>query len=314
LKEPIDPGRLALRAELSTGELVQNPLTHLGQTAIAGLVVLTLAACDSGAPVEGIFAELGIDTTKIDATPAGNFIQVEAEGTGDVAVDGDAVFILYTGWLTDGTKFDSSYNSDPPRAFPLVMGQPGAIPGFQEATAGMKLGEKRTVVIPPEQGYGEQGTPGGPIPPNAHLIFQVEAQRIEKPGDPRDVEFNPDLGIDLDAMTMSESGLYWTTLREGSGQPTAAGDHMAVHYTGKLADGTVFDSSVDQDPLPMVLQETALIAGWTEGVTGMSLGEKRLLVIPPALGYGFSGSPGAIPPNATLIFEVELAEHTPTGG
>jgi peptidylprolyl isomerase len=295
------------------GENVQNPLTTLVRPALAGLAVLTLAACDAGVPLEGIFAELGIDTTKIEATQAGNFIQVDAEGTGESAVDGDAIHILYTGWLTDGTKFDSSFNSDPPRSFPIVMGQPGAISGFLEATSGMKMGEKRTVVMPPEQGYGAQGTPDGPIPPNAHLIFQVEAQRIEKSGDPRDVEFNPELGIDLDAMTMSETGLYWTTTQEGAGQPAVPGDSMGIHYTGKLADGTVFDSSVDREALPMILEETALIAGWTEGVTGMVLGEKRLLVIPPALGYGFPGRQGAIPPNATLIFEVELETHKPIG-
>ncbi len=291
---------------------MQNPLTTLARPALAGLAVLTLAACDAGVPLEGIFAELGIDTTRIDATEAGNFIQVQTEGTGDAAVEGDAIHILYTGWLTDGTKFDSSYNSDPPRSFPIVMGQPGAIAGFLEGTAGMKPGEKRIIVMPPEQAYGAQG--GGPIPPNATLIFEVEAQRIERPGDPRDVEFAADLGIDLDAMTMTDSGLYWTTLKDGSGQPTVAGDEMAIEYTGKLPDGMVFDSSVGDDPLSMVLEETALIAGWTEGVTGMVLGEKRLLVIPPALGYGFTGSRGAIPGNATLIFEVELMEHTPTGG
>jgi peptidylprolyl isomerase len=294
---------------------VRNPLMTFARPTLAGLGVLMLAACDAGVPLEGIFAELDVDTTKIAATEAGNFIEVKTEGTGAAAVDGDVVQILYTGWLTDGTKFDSSYNSDPPRAFPVVMGQGGAIPGFMEATTGMKEGEKRVVVIPPEQAYGEQGTPGGPIPPNAHLIFEVEAQKISRPGpdDPREVEFSADLGIDLDAMTQTESGLYWTTTAAGAGKPTVAGDEMAVHYTGMLADGTVFDSSVDRGPLPMVLEETSLIAGWTEGVTGMVLGEKRRLVIPPALGYGPGGN-GPIPPNATLIFDVELAEHTPTGG
>lgn len=289
-------------------------MTTLVRPALAGLAVLTLVACDAGAPMEDIFAELGIDTTLIEATEAGNYIQVEAEGTGEPAADGDAVHILYTGWLTDGTKFDSSYNSDPPRSFPVVIGQPGAISGFMEGLAGMRQGEKRIVVMPPEQGYGASGTPGGPIPPNATLIFELEVQKIEKSGDPRDVEFSAELGMDLDAMTKTESGLYWTTLQEGSGRPTVAGDEMAIHYTGQLADGSVFDSSVGGEPLSMVLEQTSLIAGWTEGVTGMVVGEKRRLVIPPALGYGFAGRPGAIPENATLIFEVELVEHTPSGG
>jgi FKBP-type peptidyl-prolyl cis-trans isomerase len=142
----------------------------------------------------------------------------------------------------------------------------------------------------------------------------------ESPGepvtDPRDVAFAPELQIDLAAMERRASGLYVQVLAEGEGPAAVSGDAMGVDYTVWLSDGRVLDSSFDHTPpapLPMVLNETSLITGWTEGVTGMRLGEKRRLVVPFDLAYGAAGRPG-VPPYATLVFEVELAIHTPGGG
>ena len=89
----------------------------------------------------------------------------------------------------------------------------------------------------------------------------------------------------------------------GTGQTVEAGDTVTVHYTGTLADGTEFDSSVGGDPISFPLE--GLIAGWQEGIPGMQVGGKRELIIPPELAYGEAGQPG-IPPNSTLTFEIEL--------
>ena len=86
-----------------------------------------------------------------------------------------------------------------------------------------------------------------------------------------------------------------------------AGEQVTVHYTGWLEDGTKFDSSLDRDaPFQFVLGAGQVIQGWDEGVARMRVGEKARLTIPAAMGYGAQGYPGAIPPNAVLVFEVEL--------
>jgi FKBP-type peptidyl-prolyl cis-trans isomerase FkpA len=96
-------------------------------------------------------------------------------------------------------------------------------------------------------------------------------------------------------------------LAVGAGAGAASGQQVHVHYTGWLTDGKKFDSSLDRgSPLQFVLGRGQVIAGWDQGIAGMQVGGKRRLTIPPELAYGARGFPGAIPPNATLVFEVEL--------
>lgn len=93
----------------------------------------------------------------------------------------------------------------------------------------------------------------------------------------------------------------------GTGAEAKNKDNVKVHYTGWLVDGTKFDSSVDRGrPFTFVLGAGRVIRGWDEGVKGMKIGGKRKLTIPPHMGYGARGAAGVIPPNATLVFEVEL--------
>lgn len=107
--------------------------------------------------------------------------------------------------------------------------------------------------------------------------------------------------------TTTASGLIIEELETGSGDTAAAGMRVQVHYTGWLTDGRKFDSSKDRDePFEFPLGMRHVIAGWDEGVAGMQVGGRRKLTIPPQLGYGARGAGGVIPPNATLVFEVEL--------
>ena len=128
--------------------------------------------------------------------------------------------------------------------------------------------------------------------------------------DPAELTYSAELQVDLAAMSLSETGLYTRTLREGTGsEPAMPGDTLGLHYTGWLPDGTQFDSSRDGDPFEIVLRVSRLIEGWPEGLEGMVEGEVRQLVIPPVLGYGAGGAGTAIPPHATLVFEVELVSR-----
>ena len=99
------------------------------------------------------------------------------------------------------------------------------------------------------------------------------------------------------------------TLTEGRGEGARDGETLVVHYTGTLVDGKKFDSSRDRgEPFAVTLGQRRVIAGWEQGLRGMKVGETRRLTIPPELGYGSRGAGAVIPPNATLVFEVELVE------
>ena len=114
-------------------------------------------------------------------------------------------------------------------------------------------------------------------------------------------------------MTTTKTGLQFEDTEVGTGAVAAAGKTCVMHYTGWLwtdgAKGSKFDSSKDHgSPFSFGLGQGQVIGGWDEGVAGMKVGGKRTLLIPPALGYGARGAGGVIPPNATLVFEVELLD------
>lgn len=123
-----------------------------------------------------------------------------------------------------------------------------------------------------------------------------KAAQVSLPGEP--VQGEP---------VVTASGLQYYVLAEGTGEPPVPGSSVSVHYTGYLMDGTKFDSSIDrQSPITFVLGQGQVIQGWDEGIALMKPGAKYKLVIPPELAYGAAGLSPSIPPNATLVFDVEL--------
>ncbi len=115
------------------------------------------------------------------------------------------------------------------------------------------------------------------------------------------------LGPDADGFYTSSTGLKFKDIIKGDGPRPRAGQTVVVHYTGWLTNGQKFDSSVDRgEPFEFVLGNGSVIKGWDEGVKGMHIGGQRRLLIPPQLGYGAKGAGDSIPPNAKLLFEVQL--------
>jgi len=233
-------------------------------------------------------------------TDSGLEYVITEKGRGVLATAGSRVKVHYTGTLEDGTKFDSSVDRGEPFAFELGAGM--VIKGWDEGIALMHVGDKAVLKIPADLGYGERGA-GSLIPPNVTLIFEVELLEIMP------VIKIEEYNIEGKVRSKTESGLEYILVQEGTGIKAAPGNTVNVHYTGYLEDGTIFDSSVKRDqPFTFVLGMGRVIKGWDEGVALMKAGDKARLIIPADLGYGERGAGGVIPPNATLVFDVELLE------
>ncbi len=239
---------------------------------------------------------------KTITTESGLQYEITKKGTGEQPQAGDKVTVHYTGFLTDSakTKFDSSVDRGQPFTFKLGKGQ--VIKGWDEGVALLSVGDNATFTIPSDLAYGERGA-GGVIPPNADLIFEVELISFETP--------KPIVAFDVagkDTIT-TESGLKYIIIKKGEGVSPYASQFVSVDYTGYLADGTIFDSSIDRgEPIVFPVGVGKVITGWDEGIMLLNTGAKARLIIPSDLGYGEQGAGGIIPPNATLVFDVELLE------
>ena len=225
-------------------------------------------------------------------------------GAGEPCPEGAEVKIHYTGWLTDGTVFDTTTERGPPATFKLK----GLIKGWQEGIPGMKPGGIRKLVISPEKGYGKDAK--GKIPGNSTLIFEVELLECSAPksvtaGPGKPMSDGSNGGTDDPGLRDVGDGLKIRDLKEGTGDPVKEGASVTMHYTGWTVDGNVFDSSKTGAGDPAMFQLPKLIPGWRKGIPGMKPGGVRKLVIPSALGYG-PDDQDKIPGNSTLVFEVEL--------
>ncbi len=248
-------------------------------TLALGLAVLLigLAAC-STARVDTSISNYQSD--KLITTSSGLKYVDLVVGTGDSPTPADAVTVQYTGTLENGTIFDASrlHEGGGPTSFALNT----VIKGWTEGLTTMKVGGVRKLVIPPDLAYGDHSVGAGVIPPNSTLIFLVEL-------------------LDIPKVKIEDTQV-------GAGAEAIDGATVVVSYTGKLADGTMFDSTANRQPFDFVMGSNQVIPGWNQGLRGMKVGGRRTMTIPPGLAYGAQGAEGAVPPNTTLIFDVELLD------
>lgn len=238
----------------------------------------------------------------------------EKVGEGREVKDGDLVVIhfaawrigdsssIYSDWQNDSTKnsfkIASSYETS--QTLKYIVGSEQFVKGSDEGFIGMKTGGKRTIIIPSSLAYGEQGF--GPIPPNSSLKLLVEVLEVK---DPVVAKMRQ---VDSTLFKQTSSGLKYAIIEEGNGPEADSGKIVTVHYSGFLQDGKVFDSSIERDePLTLMLGVGQVIPGWEEGIDLLKQGSKAQLIIPPQLAYG-DRDLGVIPPNSTLIFDVEVVE------
>ncbi|MFT5356224.1 MAG: FKBP-type peptidyl-prolyl cis-trans isomerase [Polyangiales bacterium] len=208
----------------------------------------------------------------------------------------DRVTVHYTGWTTDGERFDSSVERDSPSTFRLD----GVIAGWTEGLQLMRVGERRRFWIPEDLAYGGRvGRPAGV------LVFDVELQAVESLPDPPSVP--ADVAAPPSTAAATASGLYSQLLETGTGT-THPGprSRVTVHYTGWTTAGEMFDSSITRGT-PATFPLNGVIAGWTEGVQLMVEGETRRFWIPESLAY--AGRAGA--PQGMLVFDVLLITIEP---
>jgi peptidylprolyl isomerase len=230
-------------------------------------------------------------------TASGLKYKIIQQGKGVKPEQGDRVSVHYVGTLPDGTKFDSSRDRGQPYTFTIGQGQ--VIKGWDEGIALLHVGDKAILTIPPDLGYGAQAA--GKIPANSTLIFEVELMEVKAK---IAVKAYDVAGKDTIAL---QDGLKMIIVKNGTGPKPENGKTVSVHYTGYLANGTKFDSSVERgEPIAFPLGQGRVIKGWDMGIAALNVGTQARLLIPYTLGYGDNGYPPIIPAKSDLVFDVEL--------
>ena len=244
----------------------------------------------------------------VQTTESGLQYVVLASGPADGASpgDGDTVNAHYDGRLAvNGLRFDGSLDNERPASFQIGR----VIQGWNEVLKLMRPGDDWLVYIPAELGYGERGTPGGPIPPNADLIFRVNLDSFvaTQTSDTAAWDRLTPWDSDGEGVQKTASGLEYVVLESGdaSGAQPTPQDRVMVFYEGRLAsDGSTFDSAYARGQ-PATFGVTQVIAGWTEALQLMRPGDRWMVYLPAEIAYGATGRPG-IPENSDLIFEVQM--------
>jgi len=209
------------------------------------------------------------------------------------------VTIHFTGYLPDGTIFDTSILNGEPEKF--VVGSPEIIAGINLAVQNMSKGSKARFFIPYKLAFGKDGY-STLIPPKTDVIFDIEMLDIKEPQVIAPYQPHCD-SIALD------SGVYYFPIEATEGMKPKQGEIVSIHYSGYYEDGTLFDSSIKRDqPVMFMIGENHIIPGLEKAILHMSPGDKIRVFIPWQQAYGEEGNPPIIPPKTNLIFDIHLLD------
>jgi len=279
-----------------------------------------------------IQAYLTKNNVTVAPSASGIYVITQNPGSGRSISKTDFVKINLTVSSIDGKKIFSTLDQNRPITF--EYGKPFDTKGFDEAVATMKKGSKATVLVPSAMGFGEQGRKDQSgqdmISPYSPVIYDIEVLDLKTKAENEKAVKDEEAAAKKAAAEAeakeptliqqylkdnkitakpSASGLYYIEKVAGKGAKAKAGDKVKVHYTGKLLNGKVFDSSLERKPstpYEFVLGQGQVIPGWDEGIALMSAGGKATLLIPSKLGYGERGAGADIPAFSPLVFDVEL--------
>lgn len=243
----------------------------------------------------------------VQPTESGLYYIETKEGDGRQPVDGDSVIINYVRMNLSGYIYETNIESVAQEysiwnpyvtyaPFGFCVGNVNIIEGWNEGIKFMKEGGEATLLLPSSIAYLNYEP----------MLFEITLLNVYSP-DEEDELLEQYLLENNITTEDKESGLYYIETETGTGVQSQLGDTVDVHYTGRLIDSTIFDTSAGGDPFSFTLGTGYVISGWDEGITYMKEGGKATLIIPSELGYGSSGS-GSIPPYSILIFDVELVD------
>jgi|GEM_PF-272351 len=241
--------------------------------------------------------EFVVDDPNAVATPSGLHYSVITEGEGPKPDPYAKVKVNYKGTLMDGTEFDSTYRRKEPFGFKLFQVRPE---GLKEGIGLMSVGAKYKLFIPPALGFGERGI-GSKIPPNAGLIYEVELVGFEPgPEMPQFREGNPD------AQKTTEEGLIYEVLKEGTGPAPGTGMLVDIEFAFWTLGGELVDASAIRGGPWKIKVGKAKEKIFNLGTLLLKEGGRNRYVVPPELAFGKRGRGALVPPNATVVFEIEL--------
>jgi peptidylprolyl isomerase len=285
-----DSAQLTIPPEIGYGS------RDMGQIPPNSTLIFTVKLVKVNKPIKP-YNVSGLDTISLDSGL--KYILVK-KGKGKLkAEDGALVTVNYTGYLSNGKKFDASYDRSGPLS--LVLGRHQVIKGWEMVLQKMAVGEKRRLIIPYHLAYGEQGRPPT-IPAKSELVFDVEMLAITPDAIPK--PFNV---TGLDTIT-TKSGLMYIKTKTTEGVRVVNNDTVYLKYVAYFEDGKILESTYERnDSLRIIAGSNTMIPGLIEVVEYLKEGEEARVIIPYQLGFGEAGRPPVIPAKTTLIFDLKVS-------